>query len=90
MSYEGHIVARCNQYPDSAEPNDRPRSRIETVPPVSIVPMVMPVIFAITTLLNFDPIWFGVIMSINMEIGLITPPVGLNLNVVKGIAPNIP
>jgi hypothetical protein len=39
--------------------------------------------------LGFDPIWFGVIMTINMEMGLITPPVGLNLYVLKGISPHI-
>ena len=38
---------------------------------------------------GFDPIWFGVILTINMEIGLITPPVGLNLYVINGIAPDV-
>jgi C4-dicarboxylate transporter, DctM subunit len=38
---------------------------------------------------GFDPIWFGVVMTINLEIGLITPPVGLNLYVLKGIAPDV-
>ncbi|MFN3460804.1 MAG: TRAP transporter large permease subunit, partial [Oceanibaculum sp.] len=37
----------------------------------------------------FDPIWFGVMLTINMELGLITPPVGLNLYVINGIAPKI-
>lgn len=60
------------------------------LPPVSIILMVTPVIFPLITALSFDPIWFGVLMSINMEMGLITPPVGLNLYVVKGIAPNMP
>lgn len=60
------------------------------LPPVSVILMVMPVLFPIITALDFDPIWFGVIMSINMEMGLITPPVGLNLYVVKGIAPDVP
>jgi C4-dicarboxylate transporter, DctM subunit len=60
------------------------------LPPVSIILMVMPVLFPIITALQFDPIWFGVILSINMEMGLITPPVGLNLYVVKGIAPEVP
>lgn len=60
------------------------------LPPVSIILMVMPVIFPLITALNFDPIWFGVLVSINMEMGLITPPVGLNLYVVKGIAPGVP
>jgi len=39
---------------------------------------------------GFDPVWFGVIVTINMEIGLITPPVGLNLFVVNAIAPDVP
>jgi TRAP-type C4-dicarboxylate transport system permease large subunit len=39
---------------------------------------------------GFDPIWFGIVMTINMEMGLITPPVGLNLFVINGIAPDIP
>jgi C4-dicarboxylate transporter DctM subunit len=38
---------------------------------------------------GFDPIWFAVILTINMEIGLISPPVGLNLYVINGIAPDI-
>jgi TRAP-type C4-dicarboxylate transport system permease large subunit len=60
------------------------------LPPVSIIVMVTPVLYPLITGLGFDPIWFGVIMTINMEIGLITPPVGLNLYVLKGIAPEIP
>ncbi len=39
---------------------------------------------------SFDPIWFAVIMTVNLEIGLVTPPVGLNLYIVKTIAPDIP
>jgi TRAP-type C4-dicarboxylate transport system permease large subunit len=58
------------------------------LPPVSIIVMVTPVLFPLIVGLGFDPIWFGVIMTINMEAGLITPPVGLNLYVIKGIAPD--
>ena len=39
---------------------------------------------------EFDLIWFAVILTINMEVGLITPPVGLNLYVLKGVAPDVP
>jgi TRAP-type C4-dicarboxylate transport system permease large subunit len=39
---------------------------------------------------GFDLIWFGVVMTIVMEMGLIHPPVGLNLFVIKNIAPDIP
>ena len=39
---------------------------------------------------GFDPYWFAVVLTINMEVGLITPPVGLNLFVINAIAPQIP
>jgi C4-dicarboxylate transporter DctM subunit len=60
------------------------------LPPVSVILMVAPVFFPVIVALGFDPIWFGVIMSVNLEMGLITPPVGLNLYVIKGIAPQVP
>lgn len=60
------------------------------LPPVSIILITMPVLFPVVTALEFDPIWFGVVMTLNMEMGLITPPVGLNLYVVQGIAPDVP
>ena len=44
----------------------------------------------IITTAGFDPVWFGVIITINMEIGLIHPPVGLNLFVINAIAPDVP
>ena len=59
------------------------------LPPVAIILMTAPILYPIITAAGFDPIWFGVVMTINMEIGLITPPVGLNLFVIKGIAPDI-
>ncbi|WP_046471570.1 TRAP transporter large permease [Allosalinactinospora lopnorensis] len=60
------------------------------LPPVAIILITMPVLFPIVTQLGFDPIWFGVVMTLNMEMGLITPPVGLNLYVVQGIVPKVP
>lgn len=59
------------------------------LPPVSIIVMTTPILLPLILSLGFDPIWFGVIMTINMEMGLITPPVGLNLYVLKGISPHI-
>jgi C4-dicarboxylate transporter DctM subunit len=59
------------------------------LPPVAIILMVTPVILPAILAAGFDPIWFGIILTINMELGLITPPVGLNLFVIKGIAPDI-
>jgi TRAP-type C4-dicarboxylate transport system permease large subunit len=51
--------------------------------------MTAPILLPIITSVGFDPVWFGVILTINMEIGLITPPVGLNLYVIKGIVPDV-
>jgi TRAP-type C4-dicarboxylate transport system permease large subunit len=60
------------------------------LPPVSIIVMVTPILYPLIIGLGFDPIWFGIIMTINMEIGLITPPVGLNLYVLQGVVPHVP
>ena len=60
------------------------------IPPVAIILIVAPILHPIITGIGFDPIWFGVIMTINMEAGLITPPMGINLYVVQGIAPGVP
>jgi C4-dicarboxylate transporter, DctM subunit len=51
--------------------------------------MTAPIILPPLKAANFDLIWFGVIMTIVMEMGLIHPPVGLNLFVIKNIAPDI-
>jgi C4-dicarboxylate transporter, DctM subunit len=60
------------------------------LPPVSIILMTAPIILPPLKAAHFDLIWFGVIMTIVMELGLIHPPVGLNLFVIKSIAPDIP
>ncbi|MGH6895285.1 MAG: TRAP transporter large permease [Geminicoccaceae bacterium] len=59
------------------------------LPPVAIILMTAPTLLPIVEGLNFDAIWFGIILTINMEIGLITPPVGLNLYVINAIAPDV-
>ncbi|WP_375259651.1 TRAP transporter large permease [Citreimonas sp.] len=59
------------------------------LPPVAVILMAAPILLPIITLAGFDPIWFAVVLTINMEIGLISPPVGLNLYVINGIAPDI-
>ncbi|AZQ69066.1 TRAP transporter large permease [Silicimonas algicola] len=59
------------------------------LPPVAVILMAAPILLPIITAAGFDPIWFAVILTINMEIGLISPPVGLNLYVINGIAPDI-
>jgi tripartite ATP-independent transporter DctM subunit len=60
------------------------------IPPAAIILMTSPILLPIITAAGFDPVWFGVIMTINMEIGLIHPPVGLNIYIVKAIAPDVP
>ena len=59
------------------------------LPPVAVILMSAPILLPIVTSAGFDPYWFAVILTINMEIGLISPPVGLNLYVINGIAPDI-
>lgn len=60
------------------------------LPPVAVIVMSAPLLFPIVMNAGFDPYWFAVVLTINMEIGLITPPVGLNLFVINSIAPQIP
>lgn len=60
------------------------------LPPAAIILMTTPILLPIITTAGFDVVWFGVILTINMEVGLITPPVGLNLYVINGIAPDVP
>jgi len=60
------------------------------LPPVSIILMTAPIILPPLRAAGFDLIWFGIMMTIVMEMGLIHPPVGLNIFVIKNIAPDIP
>jgi len=59
------------------------------LPPVAVIVMTAPILLPIILEAQFDPYWFAVVLTINLEIGLITPPVGLNLFIIKGIAPDI-
>ena len=52
--------------------------------------MTAPIILPPLRAAGFDLVWFGVVMTIVMETGLIHPPVGLNIFVIKNIAPDIP
>ncbi|MFN4101871.1 MAG: TRAP transporter large permease, partial [Pararhodobacter sp.] len=52
--------------------------------------LTMPIFFPIITQLGFDPIWFGVLVVLTLEMGLISPPVGVNVFIVKSVAPNVP
>jgi C4-dicarboxylate transporter DctM subunit len=60
------------------------------IPPAAIILMTAPILYPIIKTAGFDPVWFGVILTINMEIGLIHPPVGLNIYIVSSIVPDVP
>ena len=56
----------------------------------AILVLTLPIVHPLIIQLGFDPIWFGVVMVIVLEMGLISPPVGVNVFVVKGIAEDVP
>ncbi len=57
---------------------------------MALVVVTIPIFFPVVMQLGFDPIWFGVIIVLVSEMGVITPPVGVNVFVIKGIAPDVP
>jgi C4-dicarboxylate transporter DctM subunit len=57
---------------------------------MALVVVTIPIFFPVVMELGFDPIWFGVIVVLVAEMGVITPPVGVNVFVIKGIAPDVP
>jgi len=59
------------------------------LPPVSVILMSMTVILPVLTQSHIDLVWFSIVMTINLEIGLIHPPLGLNLFVIQGVAPQV-
>ena len=61
---------------------------IMNIMPAMII--TLPLIFPTVLALGFDPIWFGVIMVITMEMGQITPPVGINVFGIYGVAKDVP
>jgi tripartite ATP-independent transporter DctM subunit len=56
----------------------------------SILVLTLPIVIPIMEALHYDLIWFGVLMVILLEMGLISPPVGINVFVVKGLLPDVP
>jgi len=53
---------------------------------LAIQALTLPVVFPLVTSLGFDPVWFGVIIVLTAEIGILTPPLGLNVYVVKAVS----
>jgi TRAP-type C4-dicarboxylate transport system permease large subunit len=56
---------------------------------LSMILLTIPVFFPVVVHLGFDPIWFGILIVTVVEIGLISPPVGMNLFVMKTLLPNV-
>jgi len=57
---------------------------------LAMIVLTIPIVFPIITQLGFDPIWFGVVLVIVVQMGLIAPPVGLNVFVVRSVVPDVP
>lgn len=56
---------------------------------MAMIILTVPIIFPVVTHLGFDPIWFGIIIVMTVELGLITPPVGMNVFVIKSVVPEV-
>ena len=54
---------------------------------MAMIILTVPIIYPVIVQLGFDPIWFGVIIVMTVELGLITPPVGMNVFVIKSVLP---
>lgn len=57
---------------------------------LSMILLTIPIFFPIVNALGFDPVWFGILIVVVVEIGLITPPIGVNLFVIRSVVPDIP
>jgi C4-dicarboxylate transporter, DctM subunit len=57
---------------------------------LAMVLLTIPIVFPIIKALDYDPVWFGIIVVMVVELGLITPPIGMNVFVIKGIARDVP
>ena len=57
---------------------------------IAMLLLTVPVVFPLIIAAGFDPVWFGIVTVITVELGLITPPVGMNVFVIKTVAPDIP
>jgi C4-dicarboxylate transporter, DctM subunit len=56
---------------------------------VSLIVVTTPVLLPLITALGYDPLWFGIVLVLNLEIAVVTPPVGLNLYALRGVCPDL-
>jgi C4-dicarboxylate transporter, DctM subunit len=52
--------------------------------------LTLPMFFPIVTGLGYDPVWFGIMVVMLVELGLVTPPIGINLFILKSVVPDVP
>jgi len=57
---------------------------------LAIMVLTIPIVYPMVMEMAFDPIWFGIIITLTMEMSLITPPVGINVFVISGVAKDVP
>ena len=57
---------------------------------LAMIMLTIPVFYPVVTTLGYDPVWFGVVIVLVAEMGVITPPVGINVYVVAGVARDVP
>ena len=57
---------------------------------LAMITLTVPILYGVVTGLGFDPIWFGIVIVLVVEMGAITPPVGINVFTIKGVAPDVP
>ena len=57
---------------------------------LAMILLTIPIFFPVVQALGFDQVWFGVVVVMVVELGLITPPIGMNVFIIKGIAPDVP
>jgi TRAP-type C4-dicarboxylate transport system permease large subunit len=56
---------------------------------MAMIILTIPITYPVVMALGFDPIWYGVIIVMTVELGLITPPVGMNVYVIKGVVKDV-
>ncbi len=57
---------------------------------MAMVLLTVPIFFPVIVNLGFDPIWFGILIALVVETAMITPPIGMNVYVIAGVAKDIP
>lgn len=57
--------------------------------PMAMIILMVPILYPVITSLGFDPIWFGIIVVVAVELGMITPPIGINVFVIRSVAPDV-